>query len=246
MSRDTGGMIRTVDLLWGTDSPRGSRGPRPGLSVEKITSAALAIADTEGIGVLSMQRIAKTLGYSTMSIYNYVPSKDQLIELMLDAATPPPPPARDGASWREELEDWVRATWQLYQAHPWVLKVPTLSPPVGPNQLAWFEAALHALSRSGLRGNEVLSLGLHVIGSLRGQAAMAADLTASASERTAGEFEQIVSRVVTEDRFPVLHTVIRRNGISEIGIAQDVLVDLEFGLRLLLDGVEEHVKRHLG
>ena len=245
MPRETGGLTRTVNLLWGTDSPRGTRGPRPGLNVEKITLAALAIADAEGISALSMQRVASDLGYTTMSIYNYVPSKDQLIELMMDAATPPPPAAEDSDDWREALERWVRATWGLYQAHPWVLKVPTSNPPLGPNQLAWFEAALQALSRSGLRGNEVLPVGLYVLGSVRGQAATALDLTATASGQAAAEVAEAMARVITTDRFPTLHAVVVPAGSGEYGASGEFLVDLEFGLRLLLDGVEEYVRRRV-
>ncbi|MBB5867603.1 AcrR family transcriptional regulator [Allocatelliglobosispora scoriae] len=242
MSRDTGGVLRTVDLLWGKDTPRGTRGPRPGLDLEKITRAALAIADAEGINALSMQRVAGDLGYTTMSIYNYVPGKDQLIELMIDAATPPPPQPQVGDTWREELERWVRATWELYHAHPWVLKVPTLNPPLGPHQLAWFEAALQALIRSGLAGGEVLSLGLYVIGSVRGQAAMALDLTTATSAQETADIAEAMSRVITADRFPALHAVSTPSSTEEYGAAGQRLMELEFGLKLLLDGVEAYVE----
>ncbi|WP_125775889.1 TetR/AcrR family transcriptional regulator [Antribacter gilvus] len=242
MPRDTGGMARTVELLWGVRTPRGTRGPRPGLSVEAITRAALAIADAEGLGAVSMQRVAKDLGYTTMSLYNYVPSKDQLVELMIDAATPPPPVPEDGDGWREEVEHWVRATWDLYHAHRWVLKVPTVHAPLGPNQMAWFEALLHGLSRGGLEGAEVMAVAQHILASARGQAALAIDLATGEDGATA-DFGEAMLRLATSDRFPTLHGLVAAAKPGGFDVGAEMYAGLRLGVRLLLDGVEGHVER---
>ncbi|GLZ77800.1 TetR family transcriptional regulator [Actinorhabdospora filicis] len=237
-------LARTVDLLWGIEAPRGTRGPRPGLSVEAITRAALEIADAEGIAALSMQKVAKLLGYTTMSIYNYVPGKEQLIELMLDAATPPPPVPAEGEDWRVSLERWAAATWELYRLHPWSLKVPTANPPLGPNQLAWFEAALAAIARSGLSGGDVMALGLYVLASVRGQAGLVLDLTGT-RDATAPEFAEQMRRIVDSARFPVLHGITMAAPEQAYGTAA-IQMDLDFGLRRLMDGVERYVERRVG
>jgi AcrR family transcriptional regulator len=242
MPRDTGGLARTVELLWGVKTTAGTRGPRPGLSVESITRAALAIADAEGIGAVSMQRVAKDLDYTTMSLYNYVPSKDQLIELMVDAATPSPPLPHDGDSWRDAVELWVRATWDLYHAHRWVLKVPTVNLPIGPNQMAWFEALAHALSRSGLEGAEVMAIAQHILASTRGQAALSIDLTA---EHDGANAESIATlrRLATPDRFPTLHVLVTAAPPGGFDAGAQMYAGLRLGVRLLLDGAEAHVRR---
>lgn len=240
MPRDTGGLARTVELLWGVSTPRGTRGPRPGLSVAAITRAALAIADAEGLGSVSMQRVARDLDYTTMSLYNYVPSKDQLIELMIDAATPPPPAPADGDGWRDEVDNWVRATWDLYHAHRWVLKVPTVSVPLGPNQMAWFEALLHALSRGGLRGAEVMALAQHILASTRGQAALSIDLTDG--EDSTAEFSAALRQLATPDRFPTLHGLLDATQPGSFDAGAQLYAGLRLGVRLLLDGVQGHVR----
>ena len=74
---------RSLDLLWG-DAPRPSRGPKPGLDVATIVAAAIALADADGLDGLSMRRVAERLGVGTMSLYTYVPSKAELLDLMLD------------------------------------------------------------------------------------------------------------------------------------------------------------------
>ena len=60
------------------------RGPKPGLTVEQIVGAAVALADEEGIEQLSMRKVADRLGTGAMSLYRYVPGKTELLELMYD------------------------------------------------------------------------------------------------------------------------------------------------------------------
>src|ERR1700729_3685391 len=84
-----------LDLLWGArDRPR--RGPRPSLSLERIVTEAISLADAEGLANLSMQHLAERLGCAKMALYRYVPGKAELVALMLDGGLgdPPQPPAQ--------------------------------------------------------------------------------------------------------------------------------------------------------
>src|SRR6516162_2662775 len=85
----------TVAVAWGVrDRPH--KGPRPGLSLERIVAAAVRLADAEGLAAVSMSRVAAELGAAPMSLYRHVTAKDELLTLMLDAAYGPypaqPPP----------------------------------------------------------------------------------------------------------------------------------------------------------
>src|SRR4249919_2561350 len=104
-------------LLWGVPGPA-RRGPKPSRSVEEVVAAAVALADAEGLAALSVRRVAEALGLSPMSLYTYVPSKAELLDLMLDsvAAEIPPP---DGGDWRGKLAQLARARWAMAQRHPW-------------------------------------------------------------------------------------------------------------------------------
>lgn len=239
----TADLARTVELLWGAEPPQGTRGPRPRLSVRKITRAALAVADADGLAAVSMQRVAAELGYTTMSLYNYVPSKSQLVELMMDAATPPPPAPGPDTPWQADLESWVLATWRLLLRHPWVLQAPAPNPPLGPNQLAWMEAALAILSRSGLTGDEVLSLALFLLASVRGQAALAVDPARGDPPRH--EVGATLAGVVTAERFPTLSAILAGRAVEQRTDQPGFLPDLEFGLHRLLDGVQTYVTRRV-
>jgi hypothetical protein len=79
-----------LELAWALRRD-GTRGPRRGLTLEAVVDAGIEVAGTEGVGALSMARIAKRLGVGTMSPYRYVAAKDELLTLMVDTALGPPP-----------------------------------------------------------------------------------------------------------------------------------------------------------
>ncbi|NED67083.1 helix-turn-helix transcriptional regulator, partial [Streptomyces sp. SID10244] len=86
------------------------RGPRPTLSVRDIGVAAVAIADEHGVEAASMKAIAATLGLTTMSLYRYVDSKDDVVEVMVDTAYGPADPGLTSTgTWRERLTAWALA-----------------------------------------------------------------------------------------------------------------------------------------
>lgn len=236
-----------VELLWGEGRDR-SRGPRPRLSLERIAATAIEIADADGLDAVSMQRVAKELGYTTMSLYRYVPDKDQLIEVMLDHCAGEPPPAPDSGCWRADVEAWVHGLWQLYTEHPWMLRVRISAPPMGPGQLQWLEAVLAPLARSGLADAELVPVATMLLGMVRQFAALATDMTDNREQlgistaEAEAEYEATLRRFVTEDRFPTLARltegrVFRPSGLADSGIG----LDLEFGLKRFLDGVESYV-----
>jgi AcrR family transcriptional regulator len=162
------------DLLWGTPQ-RPRRGPKPSLSLERIVTEAIALADAEGLANLSMQHLAERLGCAKMALYRYVPGKAELVALMLDAGLGDPPsappaelaaPGQPGASgqsaapgeepWRAVLRLWATTIFDRYRAHPWAIEASAGPRPTGPHELAWMETALAALAGTGLTGPERL------------------------------------------------------------------------------------------
>src|SRR6476646_7081634 len=95
-SGDDAPLPRALELLWGEAAPaRRSRG----LTRERIVTAAIELADADGLGALSMARLAERLGSGTMSLYRHVSNKDELLVFMLSAAADPPPPAAEPTNW---------------------------------------------------------------------------------------------------------------------------------------------------
>ena len=123
-SRTSGGdPARTLALLWRIDE-RPRRGPQRGLDLDAVVAAATAIADREGLAAVTMRSLAKDLGVSAMTLYTYVPGKDELVDVMLDAAYQQMSrPDTTGQPWRQRLTAVADANRALYLTHPWASTV---------------------------------------------------------------------------------------------------------------------------
>src|SRR6516165_5850819 len=108
----------SIELAWGRRQ-KATRGPKPGLTLDRIVAAGIKVAMTEGIGALSMTRVAAELGVGTMSLYRYVSAKDELLTLMVDTALGLPPEAPAGEDWRSGITRWAVGIRTAYHRHPW-------------------------------------------------------------------------------------------------------------------------------
>jgi AcrR family transcriptional regulator len=237
-----GNQARSVELLWGQEK-RPSRGPKPALSTDRIVRAAIGIADTEGLAAVSMQRVASEFGFTTMSLYRYVPGKEQLIDLMIDtAAGEPPALSAMTGGWRPKLAEWARQTAAIFHRHPWFLSaVPQRI--MGPQQLGWLECAVAALDGSGLAGDDLVGAVLAVNGQVRSMAPFAVDQTTGPDDLTPEQWGSALVHLMLEhpEKFPALNTAIAAGAFGPPdGDGMD------FGLNLVLDGIEALIARRAG
>ncbi|MFE0682169.1 TetR/AcrR family transcriptional regulator [Streptomyces sp. NPDC058961] len=132
------------EVIWARPE-RAGRGPRPAFSRADIAAAAVRIADTEGIDALSMRRVAAELGCGTMSLYNYVPRKEDLYELMVDAVSAEYDLCDPTGDWRADMLALAHQTRALMHRHPWVPRL--MSPVYGfsPNALRYLEHCMTCL-----------------------------------------------------------------------------------------------------
>jgi AcrR family transcriptional regulator len=225
----------SLELLWGLREP-GSRGPRRGLTLERIVQAGIHVAQTEGVGALSMARIASELGVGTMSLYRYVASKDELLTTMVDAGLGAPPPPVAGEDWRAGLTRWAMGVRTAYQTNPWALRVPISGPPLGPNNVAWLDNALAALGDAPLTEQEKLSCVLLVSGFVRNDVTLALDFAeASGGELRMPGYGQLLARLITAEAMPSLHRAIASGSLDD---PDDPDAEFTFGLARILDGIE--------
>jgi AcrR family transcriptional regulator len=237
-----------VDVLWGRREPA-RRGPRPNLSIAQIVDAAIEIATADGLGEVSMNRVAERLGRSAMSLYRYVRNKDELLQLMTDVsalhAVPPEPDETLG--WRPNLERWAYALVGLYRSMPWVLHVPLgPTPPIGPGQLTWLDRALACLRGTHLPGEVQIGVVMLVLTFIRGQVRMTQEINQSAVDPPAGQptYGEMIRMVVDKDRLPDLARLIDDGvfdgpdeGINDEEFDQEV----RFGFMMIFDGIERLV-----
>ncbi|WP_084487438.1 TetR/AcrR family transcriptional regulator [Nocardia sienata] len=236
-------MAPLARLLWSGQQPSG-RGPRPALSRDRIVAEAIRMADADGIGALSMQRLAKQLGAATMSLYRHVPSKDDLVALMLDAAmgTPPALP-RD---WAGAIDHWARAMRDLYTRHPWVLAVGTGNRYLGPNEAAWGEAATRALLDGGLPAHLVTDTLLSVSAFTSGVTRLEVDPARGCDSPT--HVGPVLDPVVFAEfdgpeRFPALTAVAMAGATEPRGTSAVAAAVFEFGLAALVAEVATRLSR---
>ncbi|MFZ0041581.1 MAG: TetR/AcrR family transcriptional regulator [Solirubrobacteraceae bacterium] len=231
---DLAGIPASIQLAWGRREP-GSRGPKRGLTLQTIVTAGIKVALTEGVGSLSMARIAAELGVGTMSLYRYVAAKDDLLALMVDAALGQPPAATSGEDWRGGLRRWAEGVRDAYRRHPWSLRVPITGPPLGPNNVAWLENALTALAQTPLSEQEKLSSVLLVSGFVRNEETLVADLRAgNAAEPVMPNYGTLVGKLLGPDSHPALQRAIASGVLDD---DDDIEVEFEFGIERILDGI---------
>ena len=158
---DFTGLPADIAVLWRRPA-LGRRGPRPGLSLERIADAAIALADAEGIEAVSMARLAESLGFTTMSLYRYVSSKDEVLMLMSDRVSGRPPAVGpEVGDWRARLEVLLALMQSVVGAHPWMSRAASLLFAIGPNRLEWMEALTAALEDTGLtEGDKLQAVGV--------------------------------------------------------------------------------------
>jgi AcrR family transcriptional regulator len=230
-----------IAAAWGVKAPP-AKGPKPGLTLERIVAAAVGIADAEGLAAVSMSRVAKELRTGAMSLYRYVASKDELLALMIDAALGEVPPAPEAGHWRPRLERWARATMEAMWRHPWAVEAPVAGPPLAPHAVAWFEDALAALDGTGLTPAEkpsvVLMLSGYVTNHVTVMRQVAQSFLAEGDAAMRGYADTL--RALTDaERFPALHAVLDA-GVFDRADPPDQ--EFAFGLERILDGIEALIR----
>jgi AcrR family transcriptional regulator len=136
---------------WQRTPVRPVRRRRDPISREAIVTTAIQLLDAEGLGALSMRRIAGQLGTGAASLYWHVGSKDGLLDLVFDkivgeVTVPDPDPPR----WREQVREIARAQRAVSLRHPYAVQLSIGRIPMGPNALRYSERTLAILRAGGL------------------------------------------------------------------------------------------------
>lgn len=125
-----------------------------------MVAAAISIADAESLDAISMRRVANSLGFEVMSLYNHVANKDDLVEAMVDAALADvDPPVED--DWREDVRAVALALRAALVRHRWVTQLWPLAFP-GEHRWRLAERLLSRLLSAGL-SDQAADLGFHIV-----------------------------------------------------------------------------------
>ena len=214
---------------------------------------AIRVADAEGADAVSMRRIARELNAGTMSLYWHIVSKEELLDLMLDAVQGDRENPEPSGDWRRDMREAARAIRQTLHEHPWLMDFIGGRPPVGPKSLRNLERTLGYFDGLNLDIRMAMdiatTLGTYVMGAVLREVQeqnsqtyieqMLADMTEAEREKVFGEFTE---RVRATGRYPHLAEVLDAGYDPDAAETRDAR--FEFGLDCLLDGIAARLAGH--
>ncbi|MFD0000185.1 TetR/AcrR family transcriptional regulator [Nocardia sp. NPDC127526] len=225
-------------LVWERPEPPDRPAPAP-LNRERIVRAAVELADADGLEAVSLRKLAAALDVGPMRLYGYIATKDELLDLMVDAVYAEIRPAGNG--WREVLRSLAETTRRAAHHHEWLADLIGGRPQLGPHALARGETVVAAMADIDVDAvmPVVDAVTAYVIGAVR------REITERRAERATGmdqrqwqaSFGPYLERTFATGRFPALSTVIRD------AVHLDPDETFRTGLEFLLDGIQARLTR---
>ena len=241
-----------LDLLWGRRE-RKRHGPKPGLSLEGNRRGRYRCRRRRGVGGGVNGPGCKELGFTTMSLYRYITSKEELLQLMWNASAQGAEElVLDGEGWRPKLRGWAIVQREMLDRHPWITQMPMAAPPLAPNSLTFVEHGLATMDGTNLAEADKLRIIGLISSYTLSEARMAHDAAraaAQAREDTDAEpppswsFEALLRELVDEQHYPRLHRIAWSADIGSDPSGFEERQEFHFGLDRILDGVESLIER---
>ena len=211
----------------------GSKGPgRVRLDRERVLTAAIRIADDEGLAALTMRSLASSLDSRPMSLYHYVSNKEEILDAIVDAVFAEIELPDPGGNWRDEMSLRAHSARTALVRHPWALALLETRTSPGPATLHHQDTVLGLLRAAGLS----LPLTAHAF------ASMDAFIYGFALQEASLSFEDPQSaREITE---PILDSLPAGEYPHMVEFATDHVLkpdyafgdSFDFGLGLILSG----------
>ena len=223
-------------LVWERPEPPDRPTPAP-LSRERIVRAAIRLADADGLDAVSLRKVAAALDVGPMRLYGYLATKEELLDLMVDAVHADIRPTGNG--WREVMLSLAETTRAAAHRHEWLADLLGGRPQFGPGTLATSEAVLSAMGGVDLDTvvPAVAAVNAYVVGAVR------REITERRAARTSGldkeqwqtAYGPYLLRTFATGRYPALAALVHD------GPHLDADQTFRTGLDYLLDGIGARV-----
>ncbi|MEU6587579.1 GntR family transcriptional regulator [Nocardia sp. NPDC046763] len=212
------------------------------LTRHEICDAAVQIADAEGLGFVTMRRVAAAVGVSTMALYRHIPNRNDLTVQMADSVFAsiriPPIPVTD---WRQRLDSGAHLLWTVFNRHPWAAEVLSVSRPQQmPNLLPIVEWSLSTLRAMGFDAHDMMCTHINLFGHVRAMALVLLAESQAQADTGMSADDWMRHRAGSRQRQP---TSTGHPGIDYVTREQfDFNLDtvFEYGLQRILDGIDAH------
>ena len=207
-------------------------GRRP-LSRDRVLKAALALADSEGIEALSMRRLGQQLHVEAMSLYKHVAGKEEILDGITELVMAEVEVPSGAHPWREAVGRSAASMHRALLRHPWAAVVIESRRHPGPARLRYLDAMVGVLRSAGFSVPDVARAFLTIDALVYGHALQ---LTSAPYD---GESAAEVAEELVRDQFAGVYPNLVAMG--EMVMAGPVPDELNFGLDLVLDGLERHL-----
>ena len=206
---------------------------RAPLSRERVMRAAIALADSTGIESLSMRKLGQELGVEAMSLYNHVANKDDILDGIVDLVFAEIALPSGAGDWKPAMRNRATSAHEALLRHRWAPSLMQSRTRPGPATLRHHDSVLGSLRSAGF----TLVMAAHAVsvidGYVYGFALQQINLPLQSREEVAEVGEGILRQLAGE--YPHLAEMITEHAMKP---GYDYAKEFEFGLDLILDGLE--------
>jgi AcrR family transcriptional regulator len=207
--------------------------PQIPLSRERVLRAALRLADEGGIESLSMRKLAQELGVKAMSLYNHVANKDDILDGIVDIVVSEIEVPVPGMDWKMAMRQRATSAHAVLLRHPWATLALVSRVNVGAAMLRYVDATLGCLREAGfsfeMADHAWNAIDSHIYGFTLQELNFPFEV---------GEYSDVAANFVSQipaDKYPYLNRLTHHI----IDGRYDGLHDFEFGLELILNGLDQ-------
>lgn len=227
-----------------SDAPTEARIP---LTRDRVLRAAVELADKSGIESVSMRKLGQELGVEAMSLYNHVANKEEILDGIVDVVMSEIEEDLGGfdtsdreIDWKATVRNRILTAREAMLRHPWMPAVLETRTTPSPTMMRYFDTSLGIL-RAGGFSYDLGHHALHALGS-RGlgfsQELFRPDDENQSEEESAAMLQQMADQI--PHIVGMMTEVTHDDPDSTLGFCDDQ-TEFEFGLDLILDGLERHL-----
>lgn len=208
--------------------------PRAPLNRERVLRAALALADREGIESLTMRKLGQALNVEAMSLYNHITNKDDILDGLVDLVFSEIALPSDQVEWKTAMRQRALSTREVLLRHPWATSLMQSRTKPGPATLRHHDSVIGSLRAAGFTIDMAAHAYSLMDGYIYGFALQQVNLPYHTTEENADFADSILQQLPAE-KYPHLAEMIVEHGMKP---GYDYAEEFEFGLDLILDGLE--------
>jgi AcrR family transcriptional regulator len=199
-----------------------------------VLRAALALADEGGIESLTMRKLGQALGVEAMSLYNHVANKDDIVDGIVELVLAEIEVPSSEGDWKTEIRRTAISSHEVFLRHRWACSLMMSRPKASPPRMVWMEAVLRTLREAGFSADMTHhayhALDSHITGYTLWQVNMPFETKAELLDMA-----EVFLRQIPVDEYPYVNEHAEQHLAPS---SPDGATEFEFGLDLILDGLE--------